>query len=527
MAYLDDLMKEAESGAKKKKKEDAKPKKEEKKPLSRDGELPEIMEIDLPGQKVLIAQYGDVRIYRVEGEPLPFYTVPVIKPSGPEKIILNTIKEAATRLITVSPEEIRDPIRRREFYLKKVKEIILNSPELGVPSTKIDFYSDMVVREMIGYGVLDSLVKDEELEEIMVIGPQRPVYLWHIKYGMVKTNIMFGNDEEILNIASRIAREVNRRIDVQQPILDARLPDGSRVNATVPPISLNGVTMTIRKFRKDPFTIIDLVNFGTVNSELAAFMWIAADGLNAKPANILISGGTSSGKTTTLNAIVSFINPKERVLTIEDTAEVHLPIEHWVRFETRPPSIEGTGEVTLDILVKNSLRMRPDRIIVGEVRHAEAFTMFTAMNTGHDGCLGTVHANSAHETVIRLINPPMNVPIVMLDALDFVIVEQKILDRRKGMVRRITEVAEIESFTSGMPQMRVLFEWDAPTDTIKRNNVPSKYTQKLQKYTGMSKKDIDLELEKRKEFIEDLCTRGVRKFEDVVAEVKKFQGVSK
>lgn len=524
MAYLDDLLKETKTAAKAKKEE--KPK-EEKKPTPEEVELAEMSEIELPGQKVLVAQYGDVRIFRVEGEPLPFYTVPVIKPTGPEKLILNTIKEAATRLITVSPDEIRDPIRRREFYLKKVKEIVNNSPELGVPATKIDFYADMVVREMIGYGILDSLVKDEDLEEIMVIGPRRPVYLWHRKYDMVKTNIQFGNDDEILNIASRIAREVNRRIDTQQPILDARLPDGSRVNATVPPISLNGVTLTIRKFRKDPFTIIDLVNFGTINSELAAFMWMAADGLNAKPANILISGGTSSGKTTTLNAIVSFINPRERVLTIEDTAELQLPIEHWIRFETRPPSIEGTGEVTLDALVKNSLRMRPDRIIVGEVRHAEAFTMFTAMNTGHDGCLGTVHANSAHETIIRLVNPPMNVPIIMTDALDLVIVEQKILDRRKGMVRRVTEVAELESFSGNIPTMRTLFEWDPPTDTLKHNVVPSKYFQKLQKYTGMSKKDLDMELEKRKEFIEDLCNRGVREFHQVISEVRKFQGVSK
>jgi flagellar protein FlaI len=518
MAYLDDLMKEAKAGTKKRAEEKPKEEKKEKE-LS----VSEMSEIDLPGQKVLIAQYGDVRIYRVEGEPLPFYTVSVIKAVGPEKILVNTIKEAATRLITVSPEEIRDPARRREYYLRKVKEIITNSPELGVPATKIDFYSEMVVREMIGYGILDSLTKDEELEEIMVIGPQKPVFLWHRKYGMVKTNIMFGNDEEILNIVSRIGREVNRRIDVQQPILDARLPDGSRVNATVPPISLNGVSLTIRKFRKEPFTLIDLVNFGTASTELAAFLWMAADGLNAKPANMLISGGTSSGKTTTLNAITTLINPRERVLTIEDTAELQLPIEHWIRFETRPPGIEGTGEINLDVLVKNSLRMRPDRIIVGEIRHAEAFTLFTAMNTGHDGCLGTVHANSAHETIIRLINPPMIVPIIMLDALDLIIVQQRILDRRKGMVRRITEVSELESFVSGTPQMRTLFEWDALTDAVKRNDVPSKYIQKLQKYTAMSKKDIDMELERRKEFLDDLCNRGITKLDEVTAEIKKFQ----
>jgi flagellar protein FlaI len=507
-------------------------KKKEEKPIVKDKKtaemaLQEVAEVDLPGQKVLIAQYGDARIYKVEGEPLPFYTVPVIRPTGPEKVLVNTIKEAATRLITVSPEEIRDPIRRREYYLKKVKEIITNSPELGVPATKIDFYSEMVVREMIGYGILDTLIKDDDLEEIMVIGPQKPVDLWHTKYDMVKTNIQFGTDEEILNIASRIAREVNRRIDVQQPLLDARLPDGSRVNATVPPISLNGVTLTIRKFRKDPLTMIDMINFGTMNPELVAFLWMAADGLGAKPANMLISGGTSSGKTTTLNCVVNFINPRERVLTIEDTAELQLSIEHWIRFETRPPGIEGTGEINLDTLVKNSLRMRPDRIIVGEIRHAEAFTMFTAMNTGHDGSLGTVHANSAHETVIRLINPPMNVPVIMLDALDLIVVQQRIMDRRKGMVRRVTEVSEFESFAGQTPQMNTLFEWDAPTDSIRKSNTPSKYVQKLMKYTGMSKKDIDLELERRKEFVEDLVNRNVRRFDELILEIRKFQGVAR
>lgn len=381
MSYLDELMKESK---------EAKTVGETAKPgLEITPAAAEAGEIKIKGTKTLVKSYDSVNIYKVQGEPLLVYTVPVVKPVGPEKTLLNTIQEAATRLITVSPEEIRDPIQRRNFYFKRIKEIIEASPELGVPKSKIDFYADMTVREMIGYGILDSLTKDDNLEEIMVIGPLKPVYVFHREYDMMKTNIMFGNNEEIKNIIDRIAREVNRRVDMQTPLLDARLPDGSRVNATVPPVSLEGATLTIRKFRADPFSLVDLVKKGTINSEVAAFLWLAVDGYGVKPANILISGGTSSGKTTTLNVLTSLIPERERIITIEDTAELSLPVEHWIRFETRPPGLEGTGEIDMDTLVKNSLRMRPDRIIVGEVRHAEAFTLFTAMNTGHDGAVSS------------------------------------------------------------------------------------------------------------------------------------------
>jgi len=451
----------------------------------------------------------------------------VIKPKGPEKVILNTVKEAATRLITISPEDIRDPERRRAFYFKKIKEIIEASPELGVPKTKIDFYSEMVVREMIGYGILDTLTKDEKLEEIMVIGPERPVYVFHREYDMMKTNIMFGNDDEIKNIVDRIAREVNRRVDVQSPLLDARLPDGSRVNATIPPISLGGTTLTIRKFKADPFSIIDLIANKTITAEAAAFMWMAVDGLGAHPANIIISGGTGSGKTTTLNVFASFIPDRERIVSIEDTAELSLPIEHWIRFETRPPGLEGSGEITMDVLVKNSLRMRPDRIIVGEIRHAEAFTLFTAMNTGHDGSLGTVHANSSHETLIRLMNPPMNVPSIMIDALNFIIIQKRIHDRRKGTIRRVTEIAEVTGMMENQPQLQIIFEWDPALDMLKPTGVPSMFEQDLMKYTSMSKDDIKFEVEKRKKLLESMSSRNIRNMTEVITEFKKFRAGSK
>lgn len=337
--------------------------------------------------KTLIEEYGDTKIYRVQGEPLLYYTVPVARPTVSERAIINTLKEAATRLISITPYRIRDPEQKRNVYAQQVLEILHASPELKVPSTKFDFYAQAVVSEMIGYGLIDTLIKDDKLEEIMVIAPNIPVYVFHRKYDMMITNVEFTNDNEVQDLINRIAREVGRRVDISSPLLDARLPDGSRVNATIPPASVSGSTLTIRKFRTDPYSIVDLIQYKTLSVEVAAFLWLCVDGFGTQPANILISGGTSSGKTTLLNVLCSFIPSNERVISIEDTSELSLPLRHWIRLEGRPPGLEGKGEITLDILTKNSLRMRPDRIIVGEVRHDEAFSLFTAMNTGHDGCL--------------------------------------------------------------------------------------------------------------------------------------------
>ncbi|MEM0372331.1 MAG: CpaF family protein [archaeon] len=529
--YLDDLMEESKTETSEEKKETereiAKVIEKAKAEEEAAPEMKEAGEMAIKGAKSQIAAYGIVKIYRVEGEPLLVYSVPVIKPAGPEKAILATIKEAATRLITVNPEEIRDTIQRRNFYFRRVKEIIDNSPELGVPRSKVDFYSDMVVREMIGYGILDVLTQDDQLEEIMVIGPEKPVYIFHREFGMMKTNIMFGNDVEIRNLVDRIARQVNRRVDMQNPLLDARLPDGSRVNATIKPISLGGSTLTIRKFKEDPFSVVDLIENNTLSTDVAAFLWTAVDGMGAKPANMLISGGTGSGKTTTLNVLAAFIPDRERIITIEDTAELNLPLEHWIRFETRPPGLEGTGEITMDVIVKNSLRMRPDRVIVGEVRHAEAFTLFTAMNTGHDGCMGTVHANSAGETLTRVMNPPMNVPPIMIGALNFIIVQSRIHDPRKGTIRRITEIAEVTGVSDDKPQLQILYSWDPATDALKATGVPSLYEQELCRYTGLSREKIQEQIDKRKKFLETLMKKDVRRMGDVVKEFKKFRAGEK
>ncbi|MBS3060136.1 MAG: CpaF family protein [DPANN group archaeon] len=482
----------------------------------------EAKELEITGKKHLLTSYGDVKIYRVEGEDLPVYSIPVIKPTGPEKIIVNTIKEAATRLITISPEEIRDPEKRRDFFFKRIQDIIESSPELGVPRTQIKFYTEMVVREMIGFGILDPLIKDDKLEEIMVIGPRKPVYIAHRDYDVMKTNLLFAKDDEIRNIIDRIARQVNRRVDQSAPMMDARLIDGSRVNATIPPISIDGSSLTIRKFKADPYTIVDLINFGATDTKLAAFMWLCVDGLGAKPANIIVAGGTGSGKTTTLNCLASFIPSSERVLSIEDTAELQLPIDHWIRFETRVKGLEGTGEVSMEDLLKNSLRMRPDRIVVGEVRGAEAETLFTAINTGHDGSVSTIHANSAKETVVRLQSSPMNVPNIMLGALHFILLQKRIYDRRKGSIRRWTELGELQKTESGAPQVNILFRWNPVDDTFEFTGTPSRYIQELQQFTGLSSKQIQQNVDERAKILDRLVKTKTRSLDEVKEEFRNY-----
>ncbi len=517
MGYLKDLLEEAK-GENKKKDAQTTDQTKERNDASISSSEPSGL---ADKERVLIDSYGDVKIYRVNGDPLPWYVVPVPQPTSGERKIINLLKEATTRIVSLTTSKIRDPEAKKNIYRQKVLEIIDSVPELGIPRTKREFYADVVVREMVGYGILDPLVNDELLEEIMVIGPKKPVYVFHRKYGMMKTNVEFYEDKEIQAIIEKIARDVNRHIDAMNPLLDARLPDGSRVNATIPPASVDGSTITIRKFRKDPYTVLDLIDFGTFSSELAAFLWLAVDGMGAKPANILVSGGTGSGKTTTLNVLATYIPAHERIITIEDTAELNLPLEHWVRLEARPPSIEGTGEISMDVLVKNALRMRPDRIIVGEVRHKEASTLFTAMNTGHDGCMGTIHANSAEETMVRIMSPPMNVPKVMASALDFILVQNRIHDRRKGTIRRVVEFAEVRE-VDGDPRTFTIFSWDAARDEQVLVDEDIRYLKTLSDFTGLTVDELRDEWRRRKDYLERLKNGGVKGIKAVKAAIQEY-----
>ena len=331
---------------------------------------------------------------------------------------------------------------------------------------------------------------------------------------MMKTNIRYDDEQELTDLIDSMARQINRRIDKESPILDGRLSDGSRINATIPPVSADGPSLTIRKFKKDPLTIIDLINSKTLSLELAAFLWLCFDGLGVRSANAIISGGTSSGKTTTLNALASFINPKERIITIEDTLELQIPHEHVIRMETRPSNVENKGELTMNDLVKNSLRQRPDRIIVGEVRAEEAITLFTALNTGHSG-FGTLHSNSARETITRLTTNPMSVPKIMIQAIDFIIMQKRIYTPSGVSYRRISEVAEVVGSEEGVIQLNKIFEWNPETDSIENVSISSKTLTQIANLSGKSLYEINKEIENRELLLKHMVNQNIHRENEV------------
>lgn len=447
---------------------------------------------------------------------VPQYNVFKQKYSSEEKLLLSELRENLVDLAISSDESLQV---NEDKLLNDIKNFLFaklanNSQNNAISNEYLDNLARKLFQDLVGYGEIDPLIRDDNLEEIMVIGIDKPVFVYHREYGMMKTNILFKDAGEVMNLIDSIARQINRRIDQESPILDGRLPDGSRVNATIPPISADGPSMTIRKFKRDPLTIIDLINSKTISVELAAFFWLCFDGLGVKSANAIISGGTSSGKTTTLNALSSFINPKERIITIEDTLELQIPHEHVIRMETRPPNVENRGELTMNDLVKNSLRQRPDRIIVGEVRGSEAITLFTALNTGHSG-FGTLHSNDARETITRLTNAPMSVPNIMISAIDFIIMQNRIYRSDGVSFRRISEVAEVSGIEEGVIQLNKIFEWDPQSDTIKNVGITSKTLTEIANVSGNSLNSLYDEIKKREIVLQHMVDQNIRSIRDV------------
>ena len=454
---------------------------------------------------------------------IPQYDVVTQDYSNTEKILLGEIRENLVDLaistgenFQVSEEKLLNDIKN--FLYLRLNEELQNN---NITNEYLNHLSHRFLRDIIGYGKIDSLIQDDELEEIMVIGTDKPIFVYHREYGMMKTNLQFSDEAELRDLIDSIARQINRRIDQESPILDGRLIDGSRINATIPPVSADGPSLTIRKFRKDPLTIIDLINSKTISLDLAGFLWLCIDGLGVKSANAIISGGTSSGKTTTLNALSAFINPNERIITIEDTLELQIPHEHVIRMETRPANVENKGELTMNDLVKNSLRQRPDRIIVGEVRADEAITLFTALNTGHSG-FGTLHSNDARETITRLTNEPMSVPEIMIQAIDFIIMQNRIYTPSGMSFRRISEVAEVVGMEEGTVQLNKIFQWNPERDVIENVGITSTTLQQIAALSGRSIIQLQNEIENRKIVLKHMVNQNIRSVEDVNSVIELY-----
>ncbi|MDD4678719.1 MAG: CpaF family protein [Tissierellia bacterium] len=357
------------------------------------------------------------------------------------KDFIETVNQQDISLFNVKGEQ--------EEELYKIMESIIESKAPNISRTERTKILKEIFNDVMGLGPLESLLNDDDVSEIMVNGPSH-VYVER-KGKLVLSDVVFKDNNHVMNIINRIVSSVGRRIDESSPMVDARLKDGSRFNAVIPPLSLVGPSMTIRKFSRKPFTASDLIKFGSLSPKMVSFLEACVKGRM----NIIVSGGTGSGKTTLLNVLSSSIPNNERIVTIEDAAEIQLNQDHVVTLESRPPNLEGSGQITIRDLVRNSLRMRPDRILVGEVRSGETLDMLQAMNTGHDGSLTTAHANSPRELMSRLetmvLMSGMDLPVRAIreqihSALDIVVQQSRMKDGSRKIVN-ITEVVGMEGDT--------------------------------------------------------------------------------
>ncbi|MDA8219588.1 MAG: CpaF family protein [Dehalococcoidales bacterium] len=338
---------------------------------------------------------------------------------------------------------------RVERTIEELYNAILAEESIILTRVERSRLFEQVIAEILGYGPIDPLLKDESITEVMVNGPKN-VYVER-KGRIQKMDIKFESDSHVMRVIDRIISPLGRRCDETQPMVDARLPDGSRVNAIIPPLSLVGPVLTIRKFAKTPLTVDDLISFGTLTQEVVDFLKACV----SARLNVLIAGGTGSGKTTLLNVLSGFIPDDERIVTIEDAAELQLRQDHVLTLEARPPNIEGKGQVTIRDLVINALRMRPDRIVVGECRGREALDMLQAMNTGHDGSMTTLHSNSPRDSLARLetmvLMAGMELPLRAIreqisSAMDLLIHQERMKDGSRRVVS-VTEVQGMEGET--------------------------------------------------------------------------------
>jgi flagellar protein FlaI len=405
--------------------------------------------------------------------------------------------------IIMSPEKEANVASVVSAFLKQVPYTIKNK----------NIVIEQIISDLIGMSSLSYLLEDDELEEIMVNGQDKPVFVFDRTYGLCRTNISFDSATQIVEIIKRIASFSAREISDEKPLLDARLPDGSRVNATIFPASPSGPTITIRKFRKRPITITEMISNNTLTSDVAAFLWMCVDGLRVSPMNIIISGDTGSGKTMTLNALSVFVPQKERVISIEDTLELNLfNRDNWVQLEAKPNIFQNS--LSIDDLLKNSIRMRPDRILVGEVRGEEANTMFTAMDIGLQGLMSTLHANSARETILRLQSTPMNVPTSMFTLLDLVLMQHRMYSERKGVIRRVTQISEVRVMGDHV-LLNDLFMLNREKDVIESTNLPSETMEKLSFLTGLKLIDLKEEMKIRSLYLSKIAEQKIFDYEDI------------
>ena len=436
---------------------------------------------------------------------------PTISPQ--EKEVIEKIKSFIRESIDVDIRDVEDPDKARDFIIQASKKAIKKYGFKIIPEAldKILYY---IVRDLLGYGKIDGIVRDPNIEDISCVGVGVPVYVWHVKYESLPTNVQFKSEEELDSFVMTLAFKAKQQISLAKPIIDGTLPEGHRVHLTFSEVSKRGATFTIRKYRPERYTIIDLIKLGTISTDIAAYLWVMVENLRS----ILICGATASGKTTLLNAIAAFIRPEAKVITIEETRELVLPHENWVPLVTRSSTTEGVQEISAFELLKSALRQRPDYIIVGEVRGEEAYALFQAIATGHGG-LCTIHAETIESAIRRLQSKPMNVPKELIPMVGaFILIARRKV--REATVRRVIEIDEITGLDprSGEIMVNPVYRWDPATDSFMR--LMSDGSVILAKRLGTD--GVASEIERRKLVLEWMAKKDLSKHEDVATIVRNY-----
>jgi flagellar protein FlaI len=425
-----------------------------------------------------------------------------------KKILIEEMNIPVANLSTAGTSKVLE-----EEVARVIKEYKIKL-EPGVMN-KILYY---VKRDFLGYERVDCMMRDHLIEDVSCDGVGVPIYIWHREYESIPTNVMFDTAEELNRFVVRLAYKCGKHISFATPILDGSLPDGSRANATYgSEISTKGTTFTIRRFKADPLTIVDLMDLKTISPDVAAFLWYAVE----NKSSILVAGGVASGKTTILNGLLMFIRPDLKIVSIEETPEINIPHTNWVAMTTRMGFGTRGNEISLFDLLKNSLRQRPDYIIVGEVRGAEASTLFQALATGHGVC-ATIHADSPASVIKRLEAKPLNVPRPLIGLVDLILIQNRIRVGNKSM-RRTMDVTEIKGYDAEKDElvMRQRVRWDPITDTQEMSD-KSYLLQKLADKNGLSLETVTKEILKRKTILKWLQKKGMRRYMELDSVLREY-----
>ncbi len=429
------------------------------------------------------------------------------------------IKKLLMTELSVSLGEIKSK-KDAERRLKNKIAIMIKKYRLKIPPKNIEKINYFAVRDFVYFGKIEPLMRDHMIEEISCDGTNIPIYVWHREHESIPTNIIYKNELELNNFARKMAYVCGKHVSVADPIIDASLPGGSRINLTLGhEITKRGSTFTIRRFRADPITVIDLIKFGTMSTDIAAYMWYLAE----KRATMLIAGGTASGKTTALNALATFIRPGQKVVSIEDTQELNLPHENWIPAVSRQSFTDTQiGEINQFDLLRAALRQRPDIIIVGETRGREAYTLFQAMATGHGG-FSSIHADSVDATLTRLTSSPMDVPKSLIsNSLDIITLQLKIRIGEKS-ARRIIQVSEINGIDEKTGEIKTheIFKWN-PREDKHEFMGDSVVFRKIKERDGDTDEKINYELTKRRLALEWMAKKDIRDHKEVSNNIMEY-----